>query len=246
MSSMPYDRGYFLAKQASWSASAEVIVPVVQQLFAARSVVEFGCGTGQWLARFARHGAGEILGLDGAHVPRDLLAIPPQAFMVVDFESFDTLGRRFDLACSLEFAEHLAPRRAEAFVGMLVAAAPVVLFSAAIPGQGGAGHLNERRQSFWAALFAAHGYVAVDCIRPAVWGAPGMDWYYAQNTLIYCRPERVPPGHAPVQIPLYLDLMDERVFAALTAPPASIRAAAAALGRDAAALARALARRLGG
>jgi hypothetical protein len=47
---------------------------------------------------------------------------------------------RFDLAVCLEVAEHLPPERAESFIRELCDLAPVVLFSAAIPGQGGTGH----------------------------------------------------------------------------------------------------------
>ena len=58
---------------------------------------------------------------------------------------------------SLEVAEHLSPGRAESFISDLCQAAPVVLFGAAIPGQGGVGHLNEQWQSYWANLFEACG-----------------------------------------------------------------------------------------
>jgi SAM-dependent methyltransferase len=240
-----YGRDYYVTKQGGWSASAEVIVPALLRLFPVGSVVEFGCGTGTWLATFARHGVTDILGFDGAHVPRDLLHVPADRFRAADLATLEAIDRRFDLACSLEYAEHLPPERAASFVKLLVQAAPVVLFSAAVPGQGGLGHLNEQRQSYWAALFAEHGYVPVDCIRPAIWGAPGLDWYYAQNTLVYCLPSHIPAGHAPVRVPLYLDLLDDRVFVPLLSGPQSVRGAMQALRRDAAALRRALARRVG-
>lgn len=241
-----YDRQYYAQKQAGWSASAAAIVPAALRVFPARSVVEFGCGTGNLLAEFARHGVADLLGVDAHYVPRDLLQIPQEQFRAADLTTLDDVGRRFDLACSLEYAEHLPPARAEGFVALLAKAAPVILFSAAVPGQGGLGHVNEQRQSWWAALFAAHGRVAVDCIRPAIAGAPGVEWYYAQNTLMYCPPDRVPAGYAPMRNPLYLDLLDDHVFGPMTRPPDSIGGAVRALRRDAAALWRAVRRRGGG
>jgi SAM-dependent methyltransferase len=240
-----YGRDYFAGKQDGWSGSAEAIVPLLLGLFPARSVVDFGCGTGNWLAEFARHGVGDYLGVDGAHVPRDMLRIPPERFLAADFGRLERLERRFDIACCLEFAEHLPAERAAPLVALLVASAPVVLFSAAVPSQGGLGHVNERRQSYWAGLFARHGYVPVDCIRPAIYGAAGIDWYYAQNALVYCTPDRTPAGQEPVRFPLYLDLLDDRLLTPLVRGPDSIRSAVRALGRDLAALARALARRAG-
>jgi SAM-dependent methyltransferase len=240
-----YDRAYYSDKQTGWSASAAAIVPALLRVFPARSVVDVGCGTGNLLAAFARHGVADLLGLDGDHVPRDQLAIAPAQFRAADLTTLADIGRRFDVACSLEFAEHLPPARAEGFVALLAAAAPVILFSAAVPGQGGLGHLNEQPQSWWARLFAAHGRVPVDCIRPAIQDAPGIAWYYAQNTLVYCPPERVPAGWSAVENPLYLDLLDDHVFGPLTRPPDSIKGALRGLWRDGAALWRALRRRVG-
>ncbi|HET9018447.1 MAG TPA: methyltransferase domain-containing protein [Acetobacteraceae bacterium] len=239
-----YDRDYYVWKQDGWWASAAAIVPAVLRCFPARSVLDIGCNTGNLLATFARYGATDVLGLDGGHVPHDLMHIAPDQFRAADLETLRDVGRRFDIACSLEYAEHLPLSRAADFVALLVDAAPVVLFSAAVPGQGGLGHVNEQRQSWWAKLFAAHGMVPVDCVRPALQDAPGIEWYYAQNTLVYCPPERVPQGYAPVRNPLYLDLLDDRVFGPLTRPPDSIGGAVRALKRDATALMVSVRRRL--
>ncbi len=239
-----YERDYFIARQHGWDVSAEIVADLVLGLFAVRSVVEVGCGTGNLLAAFRRRGVADVVGLDGPNVPRDLLCIPEQLVRRWDLDQLAPLPRRFDLACALEVGEHVAPGAAADFVRLLTAAAPVVLFGAAIPGQGGPGHVNEQRQSWWAAKFAAQGYVAVDCVRPAVWGVADMEWYYAQNILAYCRPELVPDGHAPVISRLHLDLVDPRVAAALLRGPDSMKAAARALRRDVGAVLRALRRRM--
>jgi hypothetical protein len=169
--------------------------------------------------------------------------VPESLLRAWDLDRLTPLDRHYDLACSLEVAEHIPQAQAANFVSLLAQAAPVVLFGAAIAGQGGPGHVNEQRQAWWAALFAQRGYVAVDCIRPAIWGVPGLEWYYAQNILVYCRPEHVPAGHAPVTIPLYLNLVDDRVMAPLLRGPDSIGSAVRGIRRDATALATALRRR---
>ena len=176
-------------------------------------------------------------------MPRDLLQIAPEQFLLAEQARLGGLDRRFDVACSLEYAEHLPAEHARDLVALLAGAAPVVLFSAAVPGQGGLGHVNEQRQSWWAALFAERGLVPVDCIRPAIQDAPGVEWYYAQNTLVYCPPQRVPEGLSPVANPLYLDLIDDHVFGPMTQPPDSLSGSLRALRRDGAALWLALRRR---
>ena len=93
---------------------------------------------------------------------------------------------KYDLAMSLEVAEHLPPDRSESFIAELTALAPVVLFSAAIPQQGGTDHINERWQSYWAGLFEKQGFSPLDVIRPAVWENDAVERWYRQNTIVYC------------------------------------------------------------
>ena len=88
-------------------------------------------------------------------------------------------------------AEHLAADYAEQLIASLVELSDVVLFSAAIPGQGGAHHVNEQWPGYWAARFGKHGYVPVDCLRRQLWANPDVDYWYAQNALIYVRRTRL-------------------------------------------------------
>jgi len=116
----------------------------------------------------------------------DMLQIPIDRFRAVDLRFPFDLGRKFDLACSLEVAEHLPQTSAQVYVETLVQAAPIVLFSAAIPGQGGMSHVNEQWQSTWAELFAQHGYEPYDYIRPKIYDNPSVEWWYKQNIVLFC------------------------------------------------------------
>jgi len=181
----PYDPRFFDALRDGVRRSAERIVPLVLELLAPVSIVDIGCGDGTWLSVFAGAGIGDYLGLDGDYVDPATLAIPRDRFAASDLTIPVTLGRRFDLALSLEVAEHLPPERAEGFVASLCAAAPAVVFSAAVPHQGGRDHRNERWPEYWAELFGARGYLAADAIRDRIWDDPAVDWWYAQNTIVY-------------------------------------------------------------
>jgi SAM-dependent methyltransferase len=204
----PYPETFYAKQQDGSISSAQVVVPIVLSLFQCHSVVDVGCGVGGWLKEFERHGISDYLGVDGDYVSRQLLKIPADRFMPLDLHNVIGLGRRFDLACSLEVAEHLPRIRAESFVVDLVKAAPVVLFSAAIPHQGGTHHVNLQRQSFWAGLFAEHGYIALDCVRPAIFGDPRVEWWYRQNIIVFCLPNHCPAGCTAVVNPYYLDRVD--------------------------------------
>jgi SAM-dependent methyltransferase len=150
-----------------------------------RSVVDVGCGDGSWLVAFQRHGVDEILGLDGTYVDSELLQISKDRFQPCDLSKPFEVGRVFDLAVSLEVAEHLPSECAPVFVECLTRLAPAVLFSAAIPLQGGNHHINEQWPDEWARLFREHDYHPVDSIRKRVWLNDAVDWWYAQNTLLF-------------------------------------------------------------
>jgi SAM-dependent methyltransferase len=180
-----YDERFFAGQSKAVRASAARVVPLVLRALGPHSAVDVGCGLGEWLAELQVAGVPDVLGLDGDHVVREQLEIPDHAFRAVDLTLPLRLDRRFDLAISLEVAEHLPPERGDSFVADLVALAPAVLFSAAIPGQPGTHHINTRWQDEWAAIFADFGYEPVDLVRPLVWDDPGVYPWYAQNTLLY-------------------------------------------------------------
>lgn len=222
-----YNESFYLGQQDGSLRSAQIIVPLVLSLFPSKSVVDFGCGTAGWLKEFERHGVGDYLGIDGDHVSRRLLRIPVERFRPVDLRALTDLGRRFDLACSLEVAEHLPEDRAKPFVAGMVKAAPVILFSAAIPLQGGTDHVNEQPQSYWAKLFAEHGYVALDCIRPVVYDDRRIDWWYRQNILMFCLPDKTPAGRKTIQAPYDIDRIHPEMLNHIALGPYSKRDAAA-------------------
>jgi SAM-dependent methyltransferase len=187
----PYTNEFYRDHREVSLRSAHQIVPLVLRLVRPRSVVDVGCGVGTWLSVFREHGITDVCGIDGDWVDRTKLVIPADRFLAADVCRPLPVDRRFDLALSLEVAEHLPAQCAAAFVDSLTGLAPVVLFSAAIPFQGGTGHVNEQWPEYWVEHFQRKGYAVIDCIRRAVWDNADVEWYYAQNTLLFARPELV-------------------------------------------------------
>lgn len=189
--SQPYSDAFYTQQSTGSLSSAQAIVPIAMDLIAPASVVDVGCGVGTWAHAFAEHGVSDVYGIDGDYVERDSLLIDPSRFEAADLTQGIDCEREFDLAVSLEVGEHLAPECSERFVRDLTRLAPAVLFSAAIPWQGGSAHVNERWQDDWAAMFEAEGYVAIDAIRPRVWTDPTVEFWYAQNAILYVRRDRL-------------------------------------------------------
>jgi hypothetical protein len=165
--------------------SASVVVPIVMKLFNPSSVVDFGCGPGDWLSEFHRHGVPKISGYDGDWALRANLRIDPEIFHAVDLNYLAPLAERYDLAISLEVAEHLTSKGGERLVQALTLCSDIVVFSAAIPQQGGYMHINEQYQSYWVQRFAERNFFAFDLIRPKIWCDERVCWWYRQNLLVF-------------------------------------------------------------
>jgi SAM-dependent methyltransferase len=167
--------------------SAKIIVPIVLDLVQPKGVVDVGCGTGEFLSVFRENGIKSIFGIEGPWVDKERLRIPKDSFQHVDLEKPFNINKKFDLAVSLEVAEHLSKDSAEIFINTLTNLAPVILFSAAIPFQGGLHHINEQWPDYWVKLFAKKGYVPIDCIRKKIWNNEDVSFWYAQNILLFVK-----------------------------------------------------------
>ena len=164
--------------------SAEQIVPLLSAVLPIKSVVDFGCGQGAWLSVWRKAGA-RVMGVDGPYVDQRHLMIDAYEFRAADLSRPIDLGRRFDMVQSLEVAEHLPRSRASEFIGTLTAHGPLVMFSAAVPGQGGEHHVNEQPLEYWRERFRERGYIAIDCVRPEVIEKPRIQHWYRYNIILY-------------------------------------------------------------
>lgn len=183
-----YSGEFHLLRHQETSYAAERILSIVLREFPdIRSSVDVGCGVGTFLLTLANHGVSEILGVEGDWVDRNMLVVPRGNIAAANLRNPPDLGKRYDLAICLEVAEHLPAEDAERFISWLCSASDLILFSAAVPRQGGVNHLNEAWQSYWAHFFADHGFYHIDLIRPLIWEDQAIPFWYRQNTLVYVK-----------------------------------------------------------
>lgn len=194
-----YNEVFFDYVSAVATRSAGRVWPLLLESIPIRSILDVGCGRGAWLAAAMQLGVPEVTGVDGAYVARETLLIPPERFVPADLKDGFAVPGRFDLVMSLEVAEHLPPERSAAFVAGLVRHGDLILFSAAPKGQGGHDHCNEQDYPYWQRLFAAHGYVAVDYLRPLLLKAREVEPWYRYNLLLYATPARLEALPADLQ-----------------------------------------------
>lgn len=180
-----YGTSFYDSLEQSTFKSAEVIVPLVMQLLSPRSAVDVGCGRGIWLSVLERHGVSKLRGIDGQYAAADKLFIARDNFTAADLTKPFSIGDRFDLAICLEVVEHLPDTFASGLVRKLTEVAPCVLFSAAIPGQGGQYHIHERWPEHWHEHFRSNGFVPFDYFRPLLYSDRRVCWWYRQNLVLY-------------------------------------------------------------
>lgn len=162
------------------------IVSILLHLFKPQSVLDVGCGIGTFLKRFKMEGVPEILGLDGPWVDKELLFqnIAPSEFIEQDLSKPWTLKTTYDLVLSLEVAEHIEPEYADTFIRNLVSSGKIIIFSAAVPDQGGQNHLNEQWLSYWKEKFLKHDFIIHDVLKPLFWNNPHIFFWYKQNMVV--------------------------------------------------------------
>ena len=201
---MKYGQLFFDYVDEGAAQSAQAIAETLFPVLHPNSVLDVGCGRGGWLRAWKAAGAREILGIDGDYVDMSKLAVARQEFQPIDLAHPFDLGRKFDFVQSLEVGEHLPPAASKGFVESITRHGDIVLFSAALPGQGGTQHINERPIQHWRSLFAQNGFRAYDFLRPAIQGRTEVEPWYRFNTLLYANSAgeaRLPPEILATAVP---------------------------------------------
>ncbi len=184
--------------------SATEVLPFVIELFNPKSIIDIGCGIGTWLAVAKSLAIEDILGVDGLYVEIKSLHIPSENFVKKDLSAPFNLDRKFDLALCLEVAEHIEERASDDFIASIIKHADMILFSAAIPLQGGQYHVNEQWPQYWQEKFWKHGYSFYDIFRPKFWNNEKVEPWYRQNMFLVVKDGNSLPFTSSTKIENYV------------------------------------------
>lgn len=165
--------------------AATMVFNILDRLLSIDSVLDLGCGIGTWMQAALVKPEREVLGIEIEEFAPEQLLVAPQTIINATLDREIELHRRFDLVLCLETAEHVAPECAANLVSNCVRHSDVVLFSAAIPGQGGLHHVNEQPPEYWQELFDKYDYEVIDIIRPLIWCDTEIPAWYRQNMLLF-------------------------------------------------------------
>lgn len=122
------------------------------------TIADVGCGTGLYLKPF--HDAGKIV--KGFELSQEAVdrAVAPNVYQWDITQTPIRLHCEspFDLTLCLEVFEHIDAQDMPMALDNLTWTSDMIIFSAAIPGQGGDGHINLQPKDYWRGAFAVFGF----------------------------------------------------------------------------------------
>jgi hypothetical protein len=174
-------------QEAATHHSATQVLKMFREFAQPNSMLDVGCGLGIWLKVAQEIGISDVLGVEGPWIESALLNVPTELIKRLDLEKPVSLGRRFDVVVCSEVGEHLSPASAGVLIDSLVGHSDYILYSAAIPFQGGHHHVNEQFLPYWVNHFARHDYVLLDVFRARIWDDPKILWWLKQNLVLFAK-----------------------------------------------------------
>ncbi len=189
MDSTVYNEAFHRNRDCLTRETAVIVSDFLLKNFNICSVCDVGGGIGVWLDVFrSKIDSKSFKGilLEGDYIKKEWL-LCPELFQCCNLEENFCLPQKYDLAIALEVAEHLHVNCAERFITNLCKISDLILFSAAIPYQGGAGHLNEQPFSYWRNLFAQNGYSCYDIVRSLISKMDSIPFWYRNNIFVYAK-----------------------------------------------------------
>ena len=182
-----YDQKFYNRQIDGSLKSAKEYIRYLSDLFNFKSVIDFGCGRGTWLKGFEEIGVNKLVGLDGFWNNQENMLSQKIIFKQTDLNKSIKIDEKFDLALSLEVAEHLEPSSSKLFIKSITSSSDLIMFGAAFLAQPGTNHINTRLHSFWAHIFSEYSFKVYDIFRPEFCGNNKIMPWYQQNTFLYVR-----------------------------------------------------------
>ncbi len=191
-----YDDRYYDFIDRTASQSAAAMAESIVDCFSPKSVLDVGCGTGALLSAFKIRGI-YISGLE--YSDAGITRCRQKGVPVTKFDLENSVislepSNGYDITMSFEVAEHLPEMLADKYVAAITKGSPILIFTAATPGQGGLDHVNEQPHSYWIAKITMRGYNFEKHLSFEFrerWQKRGVASWYANNLMIF---RKIPPS----------------------------------------------------
>ena len=184
-----YNEEFWRANHGDYNyRSAKIILPILFNRYKPNSIIDIGCGIGTWLKAANELGVNKFIGIDGNEIEENFLLVSRKYIKIDNLETHkNTNNEKYDLAISVEVAEHLHNNCSVNFAETLTSYSDVILFSAAIPYQEGEHHINCQPPQFWVDIFKKYGYDCYDFRNDLMNMWEKINPCYSQNILLFAK-----------------------------------------------------------
>ena len=185
-----YNTSFFNYVDSLQASSHPIMAATIAHRFKLENVIDIGCGSGGLLHSLREVGNIPGSGLEYSKRGRELCMQKGLQVEFADLTEPLAIDPKHDLVCCFEVAEHLPEAFADQLVASLTSGPNHVVFSAAIPGQGGNDHVNEQPNSYWIEKFETQDFktdkTMTEEIRAEWRSGEVVDWF-ANNVMVFCR-----------------------------------------------------------
>jgi hypothetical protein len=181
---------YLWMSETSYNSSRNMLGPIFNALgFIPRSIIDIGGGAGGFLSAFYEAGIKDVAVIDGDWVKDSIRYLPDSCFIYHDLTQPYYPTRKYDMAICCEVIEHIDDQHSDIVLDAITRCSDVCLWSAALPGQGGTHHVNEREESYWEEKFLNRGFIKFDILRNQLtdFKDDKIAHWYRQNIMVYAR-----------------------------------------------------------
>ena len=190
---MKYSKAFYDSVTSRAALAADMASEHLCRAINFRSIIDIGCGEGIWLKTFAeKSSAAELVAVDlPGSTFKGLASIKSKIECIAtDLANTTQLPNRiFDLVICVEVIEHVSKEYMVALLDYVTKHSIFLLFSGAVPGQGGTHHVNEQPMTYWHKQLASRGFVQMDIVRPLLMQQNGVPFYYQNNVFLYFNPD---------------------------------------------------------
>jgi hypothetical protein len=146
----------FFARRHKLNWRAEIICKAITDVFDPSSVVDVGCGIGEYVHYFNNNLGIRAYGIEGSEACRPYLV--SSKVLILDMSIKQNVRLYSDLAVCFEVLEHIEAEYSNVFVENLTKLSDRILVSAAPPGAGGHHHVNCQDKEYWYKKFMQFDY----------------------------------------------------------------------------------------